>query len=659
MSDPILLLLTVDVVALLLVGASAVVTPPAVCGFLTTMLCGLGALLCLPPLVSGVPATALDVGIGPPGFSLHLALDPLSAFFLVVVLVAGTGVAAFQATSVGLPRSAGVTAVCVAGAVLALVAADGSSLAIGLAVMCGAVWQQGANPRMLVPGLILAAVCVLTPAGYAPRFDAIRAAPIDPGQAAAAVVLAVIAAGLLAWPHAAERCRTGDGLVAGVLVPAGSYLLLRIVADLCGAAPQAWWGFVLVLAGGFGAVLQGWRSAAAADIDGAVAALIRRQASLAAVAVGLALIARAADLAGAATFALQAVCLTTIGGCLGGTALSLGAHVIGENAGTFRLSRLGGLVHTMPRTSIALSAGLLALSALPPSVGFAGLWLSFQSILLGPRTGGLLSQLPLGLTAAALALSAALGTAASARIVGIAVLGRPRTPRGAGAMEATVPVRTVLLTLAGVAVVAGVLPGPVLWLLADPAIHAVTGLPSGHLAELASLSGSRAPAGYLALPVLALLGLATGVVALIRRRPGAEGKPTGPWTDGMEPPVGLPFGEPGAQSAGAGFLPGLPDVRPGRWGLGLKRLVAWGGTAAVGEGLARPAGSEAADGRVEAGLRVPVGAGGSVRPGAGASGLVGVNVAALVGGGLAPATVGLWLVLAAFAVLLLALAIAA
>jgi hypothetical protein len=28
----------------------------------------------------------------------------------------------------------------------------------------------------------------------------------------------------------------------------------------------------------------------------------------------------------------------------------------------------------------------------------------------------------------------------------------------------------------------------------------------------------------------------------------------------MQPPIGLPFGEPSAQSAGAGFLPALPDV---------------------------------------------------------------------------------------------------
>ena len=37
-------------------------------------------------------------------------------------------------------------------------------------------------------------------------------------------------------------------------------------------------------------------------------------------------------------------------------------------------------------------------------------------------------------------------------------------------------------------------------------------------------------------------------------------KTGGVWANGLAPPAGLPFGEPGAQSAGAGFLPALPAV---------------------------------------------------------------------------------------------------
>jgi hydrogenase-4 component B len=473
--------------------------------------------------------------------------------------VAVTAIAAFEAASAPTAAPVRMTAFCAGGAILALLAADGATLTLGLAATCAAVGYGRGRHLMLVPILLLAAVCLLTPSGYAPRFDAIRAAPIEADRAAAAAALTLAAVGVLLWPTKGDRNWTRDAHSVGILIPLGIYLLLRVIADLSVNATQTWWGVGLLLAGGATAVVQGWLAADSPDIDAAIAALMRRQAALATANIGLALVARAADLAGAATFALEAACLTTIGVGTAGVLAILSAHAIGTSAGTFRLSHLGGLVHPMPGTSAAMAAGLLTLSALPPSLGFVALWLSFQSILSAPRTGGLLMQLPLAWIAVAIALSAALATAASLRVVGIALLGRPRTPRGAGAAEAWPPCRTVLLPLAALAVGVGLLPGPLLWLLADPVVGGLTGLPSGQGLGLLSTSGI-AP-GYLAIPVLALMGLATGVPILVLRRSHKKTKLAGPWNEGMQLPDGLPFGDPAAQSAGAGFLPGLPTIR--------------------------------------------------------------------------------------------------
>ncbi|MDR3530211.1 MAG: proton-conducting transporter membrane subunit [Rhodopila sp.] len=564
MSDPILLFLVVDIVALLLLGACAAAMPLAITGFLATGLCGLGTLLCLPPLLVRMPATVLDLPLGPPSLPLHLALDPLSAFFLLIAFLCGTAVAAFQATTAPLAdaESVWVTAFCLAGTATFLLAADGITLAIGVALACGAIWLSRNNRHrqavLLVPLLFLTATCLLTPSGFAPRFDAIRTAPIDSDHAAAATALAIAAVAGLILGRSADRGWTRDALIAGALIPSASYLLLRLVADLSGGAAQNGWGFVLVIIGGALAIIQSWHSAATPDLDAAVAGLARRQAGLSMAGVGLVLIARAADLPGAASFGLAAVLLLAIGGSVAGSLTALAAHAIGTSAGTYRLSRLGGLVHAMPGTSASLAVGLLALSALPPGLGFACLWLLFQSILSAPRTGGLLSQLPLALVAAAIAVSAALATVTSVRLIGIAVLGRPRSPRGAGARESKSPTRAILLVLAGISLVVGVLPGPALWLLAEPAIRALTGVPPGSRAGLALLSASASSPGYLALPVLALLALATGAVTIALRWSRKESRAAGLWADGMEPPVGLPFGDPVAQSTGAGFLPALP-----------------------------------------------------------------------------------------------------
>jgi hydrogenase-4 component B len=573
-SDPILLFLSLDVVALLLLGGFAAVLPLAACGFLATTFSGLGMLLCLPPLLTTTPPTALTLPLGPPGLSLHLALDPLAAFFLAIVFLAATAITAFQATTIPLAPAARVrtTAFCLAGTAFSLLAADGVALAIGLAVACGALWQPRMRhlpiplsgiplsgihyQKLLIPLLLVAATCLLAPAGIAPRFDAIRTASIDPGHATASAALTIAAAAGVICGRSGQRCWTRNALAAGLSIPSGIYLLLRLVADLPGSAVPGWAGFVLLLAGGAISIVQGWCAASHPDIDGSVLCLARRQAGLAMAGIGLALIARAADLPAAASYALAASFLAVIGASVAGVLTALATHAIATSAGTHRLSRLGGLVHVMPATCAALATGLLALCSVPPGVGFASLWLMFQSIQSAPRTGGLLFQLPLALIGAAVALSAALATAGSVRLIGIAVLGRPRTPRGAGARETRSPAQIILLVLAGLSVVTGVLPGSTLWTLADPAIRTLTGARTG----VAWVSPSIGAPGYLALPVLALLALATGAVMLVPRWSRQEVKTAGLWADGMAPPIGLPFGEPAAQSAGQGFLPALPDM---------------------------------------------------------------------------------------------------
>ena len=59
---------------------------------------------------------------------------------------------------------------------------------------------------------------------------------------------------------------------------------------------------------------------------------------------------------------------------------------------------------------------------------------------------------------------------------------------------------------------------------------------------------------------LALIGLAAAIPVRALRQARARRKPAGPWMQGMQPQAGLPFGDPHAQSAGAGFLPTLPSV---------------------------------------------------------------------------------------------------
>ena len=344
---------------------------------------------------------------------------------------------------------------------------------------------------------------------------------------------------------------------AGLLGPLAIYLMLRLILDLGGGVMQAWWGYGLLLVGGVQVVVQGWQAATKLDLDTIVAGLAKRQTGLALIGVGLAVVAVAADLPVAEALAVASVCLVAIEAALGGTLTSVTAHIMGGSGGTYRLSRLGGLIHTMPATSTSMAAGLLTLSALPFGLGFASLWLSFQSILAAPRSGGLLSQLPLAVAVGALALSAALATAASIRIIGIAILGRPRTPQGAGAAEPLSVLRTCLLVFAALSFLAGLLPGALLW-VAGPLLKPVTGVTPPISANPLSLLGTN---GYSPPAILGMIALATGAALSVARQPKRQAKVAGSWSQGMQPPAGLPFGDPAAQSVGAGFVPQLPLVK--------------------------------------------------------------------------------------------------
>ncbi len=340
-------------------------------------------------------------------------------------------------------------------------------------------------------------------------------------------------------------------------------MLSRLVMDLPAAAMQPWWGFVLLLVGGVVSVTCGWQAARHRDLDGSVACLVQRQSGLGVVGIGLTLIARSADLPEAACFGLAATLLLTMVGGVAGTLANLAAHALGQGAGTWRLARLGGLIRPMPIAAVALSTGLFALSALPPSAGFAVLWLLFQTILSAPRTGGLITQLPLALIAAALALSSALATVASVRLIGIVLLSRPRSVRGSAAVEVAAGLRLILLTLATIAILLGALPGVALQILADPVVRSLSTTDLSTRVGWATLSTATAAPGYSPLPVSALMALAVGTVVLIVRRMRSEPRISSVWNDGLARMADLPFGDPVTQSNGTGFLPALlPEPPP-------------------------------------------------------------------------------------------------
>ena len=319
-----------------------------------------------------------------------------------------------------------------------------------------------------------------------------------------------------------------------------------------------------------------------------------------AVALGVALVARAADLAPLVALALGALMLLALAQAMTMALLLLGAGAVEAGAGSRRLDGLGGLVHSMPRTAACLLAGAAGLAALPPTAGFAGQWTLFQAVFGAARAGGLGLEVLIAGVVGALALGSALSAAAMVRLVGVALLGRPRTPRASAAGEAGVGTRLAMAGLAGVTVVVGVFPGAVL-ALAGPALRQLTDASMASRVGLMTVAAQADAPGYVA-PAIAVL-LAVFAIAALRGVRGGENT-VAAWDGGAEPPPPwLPFGDPLTQYGGASMAEplrrvlgggGLPAPRFVRraassWLPGCRTLAQWPGGAAdrAGAGAVR------------------------------------------------------------------------
>jgi hydrogenase-4 component B len=539
--------LSLVVLALLAVGAAAAVGLRRVAAAGSTLLSAVGAAMALAVLLDGAAPAILTLPLGPPGVAAVLAIDGLSAFFLLLVLLVGVavGVAASDddAAAPFLPLLLAAMMVC-------LLAADGFFLIIGLltfALLPREVGRREVGAAVLASVCLLAALALLGGGDWV--FSAIRAHGVEGWRGAA--VLALVMIGAIAG-GGSPPADVANAPAAALLVGAGRklwvYVLVRMLIDLAGPAQPLWWGVPLLVLGAGGAVLGALRANMAADLRTVFGNASVANGGTIAVALGVALVARAADLAPLLALALGAVMLLALAQAMTMALLLLGAGAVEAGAGSRRLDGLGGLIHAMPRTTACLLAGAVGLAALPPGAGFAGQWTLLQAVFGAPRAGGLGLDLLIAGTVAALALAAALLAAAMVRLVGVALLGRPRTPRASAAAEAGAGTRLAMTGLAGVTIIVGLFPGAVL-ALAGPALRQVTGAGlAGRLGVVTVAAQADAP-GYVA-PAIAVLLITVAAVVLRGVRSGENAVAI--WDGGAEPPPPwLPFGDPLTQYGGA------------------------------------------------------------------------------------------------------------
>jgi NADH:ubiquinone oxidoreductase subunit 5 (subunit L)/multisubunit Na+/H+ antiporter MnhA subunit len=132
--------------------------------------------------------------------------------------------------------------------------------------------------------------------------------------------------------------------------------------------------------------------------------------------------------------------------------LFLGAGSLLHGASTRDLEGLGGLMKRMPATGALLALGAAALAALPPLGGFVSEWLMVSGLIRGGLDGRGAGGLAALFAASALALVGALAALCFARLVGVALLGQPRSDGAARAHESPAAMLAPMVFLAAASV---------------------------------------------------------------------------------------------------------------------------------------------------------------------------------------------------------------
>jgi len=482
---------------------------------IVTLILGLFALLHLLDHTTNVSIVTLPLGL--PWLGAHFRIDPLAAFFLIVVNLGGAGASLF-ALGYGQHEHAAHRVlpfypVYIAAMNLVVMADDAFSFLVSWEFMSLTSWalviahhQDKENLRAGYVYLMMAsfgtlalllAFGLLAGADGNYAFDAIRAAHPSSGLAALVLVLVLVGAGskaglvpLHAWLPLAHPAAPShiSALMSGVMTKIAVYGFLRIVFDLLGP-PAWWWSIVVLTLGAISAVMGVLYALMQTDLKRVLAYSTIENIGIIFAAFGLALAFKAegSAFAFASALAVTAGLLHVFNHSLFKSLLFFGTGAVLTTTGERDMDRLGGLIHRMPQTAFVFLVGCVAISALPPLNGFVSEWLTFQAILLSPQLPSWGLKILVPAVGAMLALSAALAGACFVRAYGITFLGRPRSPVASAASETDSNSLAAMYVLAACCLIAGILPGFLIDALA-PVTQALIGASMPHQAGVEWLS---------------------------------------------------------------------------------------------------------------------------------------------------------------------------
>ena len=479
------------------------------------------------------------------GFSLGFSIDPLAAWFLLVLSVVALPIALFSIGYVGQShlrhRAAFIGSgfnVLLGSVELVFAAADAITflfawelMTLATAALVTTEQEVRENRRAaflylvmshVATGCLIAGFLVMASMAGSVEFSALLSGTVASGGMRH-VLFALfflgfgVKAGVIplhVWLPVAHPAAPSpiSALMSGTLIKAGIYGLVRVCAFGLGV-PSLSWGVIVVALGGLSAVLGVLYALMQHDLKRLLAYHSIENIGIILLGLGAGMMALAYGRSDVASVGVAASLYHVMNHAVFKALLFLGAGGVVLTTGTRHIEEYGGLLRRMPWTGLWFLIGAMAISGLPPLNGFASEWLTFQAFLFGFRGSNepLVHFLfPLG--GALLALTTALAAACFVKAFGITFLALPRSQAAADARESSLLMLVSEAMLAVACVALGLFPGRVLSVLGgvlasmpgfDVRANMARG-PFGMTSGLVSLD-------YV-IPALLALALATGVV---------------------------------------------------------------------------------------------------------------------------------------------------
>jgi hydrogenase-4 component B len=521
------------------------------------------AILSVAVLSGGPPVDGILLVHRASGFSFGYAIDPLAAWFLLVLSVVALPIALFSIGYVGHPhlrsRAASVGAgfnVLLGSVELVFAAADAITflfawelMTFSTAALVATEQDVRENRRAAFLYLVMSHVgtgCLiggfLVLASHGGSFDfsaMLSGTTVSGGMRHVLFLLFLVGFGVKAgviplhvWLPAAHPAAPSpiSALMSGTLIKAGIYGLVRVCAFGLGV-PGLSWGVIIVVLGGVSAVLGVLYALMQHDLKRLLAYHSIENIGIILLGLGAGMMALAYGRSDVASVGVAASLYHVMNHAVFKALLFLGAGGVVMTTGTRKIEEYGGLLQRMPWTGVWFLIGAMAISGLPPLNGFASEWLTFQAFLFGFRGSNqpLVHFLfPLG--GALLALTTALAAACFVKAFGITFLALPRSVAARGASESPMLMLLSQGALAMACIVLGVFPGRVLAVLEGvlgslPAFESRATLAYGAL----GMTSGLVSLDYVVPSILALaLALAVGLSAALswRGRHAVRREPT-------------------------------------------------------------------------------------------------------------------------------------